>query len=116
MPRTDTDDGRRFDRRHALLAVLVAGLALVWWPGCRKYPEVTSPRSLTLMRALYTACSSRSPERLAKVERGVEDAAGGGAMTDSERAAFRSIIEQARGGDWEGAERAAFRFAQDQVR
>jgi hypothetical protein len=115
MPRADAVDRPRLDRRHLLLTVLVAGLAVVWWPGCRKYPEVTSPRSLTLMRALYTACSSRSPERLAKVERGVAES-GGETMTDRERAAFRSIIEQARGGDWEGAERAAFRFAQDQVR
>lgn len=114
----DLEDRALLVRRRWLLgtlAVLAGACAVVWWPGCREYPTVTSRESLTLMKLLYTAANTRDSSRLAKVEVGVEKAAREGRLSAAEEEAFRKIVTMARAGDWEGAERASFRFAQDQV-
>jgi hypothetical protein len=90
-------------------------LLVIWWPGCRQYPAVTSRESLGLMKLLYSACNTKDTERLAKVEQGVEKAINQGKMSPQEQQAFARIIGMARTGDWPSAERAAFKFAQDQV-
>lgn len=112
----ETPDRSRLWRLLVLLGVVAVPLAVVWWPGCRTYPELTSREGMGLMKLLYTACNTRDPVRLGKVEQGVEKAAGEGKLTDREREAFREIIGMARAGDWERAEKASFKFAQDQVR
>jgi hypothetical protein len=111
----DAEAGSR-KRSLALLGVLGVLLAAVWWPGCKRYPEVSSREGLELMRALYTACSSRSEERLAKVERALEESERTGKVTPKEAKAFRSVIATARQGDWDSAASESFRFARDQVR
>jgi hypothetical protein len=90
-------------------------LLLVWWPGCRQYPAVSSKEGLYLMKLLYSATNTKDNVRLTKVEEGVEKAARAGALTPPEQAAFAKIIGMARNGDWANAENSAFRFAQDQV-
>jgi hypothetical protein len=91
-------------------------LVLVWWPGCRQYPEVSSKEALTLLKQLYTACNTRDPARLSRVEQRVEKVAREGKLTPKEQDAFRRILARAKAGDWKQAEQASFRFAQDQVR
>lgn len=95
--------------------VLTIPLLLIWWPGCREYPPVTSPEALTLIKLLYTACNTKDEARLTEVERRVERAVSEGHMTPAEQEAFAKVIAQARGGDWDRATDAALKFAQDQV-
>lgn len=99
---------------------LVAGtlfvlLAVVWWPGCRKYPAVTSKESLGLVKLLYAACNTRDEKRLARAEERLTKLVQEGALSEPEREAFAEIVSTARAGQWERAEKAAFRFAQDQI-
>jgi len=94
---------------------LAIPLLIIWWPGCREYPAVTSKESLGLMKLLYAACNTKDPARLAKVEQGVEKLSREGKMTPAEKQGFDKIIGMAKAGEWERAEKAAFKFAQDQV-
>ena len=113
----DDDDRPRSNARWLVgaLAVLLVPLAVVWWPGCRQYPPVTSKESLGAMKLLYSACNTRDPARLDRVERTVQGLARDGKVTPAERESFERIVATARAGDWEKAEDAAFKFAQDQV-
>jgi hypothetical protein len=109
-----------WDRRrlHWLLAgtgLLAVLLVLIWWPGCRQYPVVTSEESLKLIKQLYTACNTKDSVRLAKAEQDFEKAVQDGKMTTAEKKAFTQILGLAKAGQWERAEKAAFRFAQDQL-
>lgn len=96
--------------------LLLVVLAYAWWSLRPNYPEVSSPENLTLMRALYTACSSQNAERLSKVERAVDKEHESGRMTPQEHESFASIIALARAGDWTSAADESYRFAEDQVR
>jgi hypothetical protein len=113
----EEDVGTSSRLRWLLLALGGCSLLLVvvWWPGCRQYPAVTSKESLGLMKLLYAACNTKDPERLSRVEKGVEKLIGEGKMTLPEQQAFAKIIGMARRGDWQSAEKAALKFAQDQV-
>lgn len=95
--------------------LLALGCLVVWWPGCRQYPAVTTPDSLRLMKLLYAACNTQDPRRLGQVEVGVASLTRAGRLAPPETAAFGKIIGLARAGDWKAAEQASFRFAQDQV-
>ncbi len=115
---TNHDDEPGRSRLRWLLgaaAVLAVPLAVVWWPGCREYPPVSSKESLYLMKLLYSACNTRDEKRLAEVEAGVEKLTREGTMSAEERAAFDKIIGMARSGRWADAQEAALKFAQDQV-
>lgn len=81
-----------------------------------RHPEVTSAENLTLLRALYTACSSQNLERLDKVEKEINRTRSAGLLTDEELASFEAIIAEARGGEWDEAARESYRFAEAQVR
>lgn len=111
----DLPDRRRLWRMVGAAGVLAIPLAVIWWPGCREYPAVTSRESLSLMKLLYAACNTKDQARLAKVEQGVEKETRAGKLSPAEREAFAAIVGMARAGDWERAEAAAFKFAQDQV-
>lgn len=108
-------DPRRLRRLLGLAGVLAIPFVVLWWPGCRQYPAVTSAESLYFMKLLYTACNTKDPARLAKVEQGVAAARSAGKLTPAEQEAFARIVGLAKEGRWEDAERAAFKFAQDQV-
>lgn len=90
-------------------------LLVIWWPGCREYPAVTSEEGMYLMQLLYTACNTKDPVRLTKTEQGVEKATHEGKLSMAEQKAFAKIIGLAKQGQWQDAEKAAFKFAQDQV-
>jgi hypothetical protein len=111
----DAPDRRRLFWLSGAAGVLLIPLLVIWWPGCRQYPAVSSRESLELMKLLNTACNTRDPKRLAGVEKGVEKLTREGKMPPEERAGFDRIIGMAKAGKWEEAEQAAFRFAQDQV-
>lgn len=104
---------RRPTRRWLLAATacLLAGLA-----GCTRYPRATSKESMVLIKALYTACSSRDVRRLDRVEKAIRKEADEGKLTPEEAAAFQRIVEQARAGEWEDAASASYAFATAQVR
>jgi hypothetical protein len=93
---------------------LTVGVILV--TGCQKYSEVSSPEGLAIVRALYTACSSRNGERLTTVERRIHAALRDGDISRSDVEDFVAIIRQAEQGNWERAIRNSYRYAQDQVR
>lgn len=116
MPTEDEAPSRR--RQAWLLAVagvLLVPLAVVWWPGCREYPPVSSPESLTLVRRLYTACNTKDEARLAGVETRLAELSAEGKVTAEEKRKFEAIIAKARGGKWTDAEKMARKFAQDQL-
>jgi hypothetical protein len=111
----DAPDRRRLWRLVGAAGLLAIPLVLISWPGCRQYPAVTSKASLGLMKLLYSACNTKDPVRLAKVEQGVKKATREGKLSPAEQEAFANIIGMAKSGEWEGAEQASFKFAQDQV-
>ncbi len=98
-----------------LALVLLIPLVLIWWPGCRQYPAVTSRDALSAMQLLYTACNTRDAGRLAQVEQRVAKLKDEGKLSKAESRSFESILTLAKDGAWSDAEAAAFRFAQDQV-
>jgi hypothetical protein len=112
QPRPDRSRLRGLVGTAAFLAV---PLLLLWWPGCRQYPTVTSVESLKLMKRLYAATNTKNTAWLATVEAGVAQAERDGKLSPPEQQAFAKIIGLARGGDWHAAEQASFRFARDQV-
>jgi len=114
----DDDEEPGKSRRQWLvgaMAVLAIPLVIIWWPGCRQYPPVSSKESLVLMKLLYSACNTKDEKRLAEVEKGVEKLTGEGKMPPAEREGFDKIVAMAKAGKWEKAEDAAYKFAQDQV-
>lgn len=113
---TESDGNKRQRWLLGIAGVLFAAVVVVWWPGCRQYPEVTSRDSLRMMKLLYTACNTRDTGRLGQVERQLDKATREGKVSPQEREAFDKIIAQARRGEWEQAQKASLRFAQDQVR
>lgn len=113
-PHDEPESGRTW--KVALLGIVCSLLLLIWWPGCRQYPEVTSPESLRLMKMLYAACNTRNVQRLDRTVGALDKLVREGKVTPAEKDSFSRIVETARQGRWEEAEKAAFRFAQDQVR
>lgn len=106
---------RRLFRLLGAAGVLLIPLLIIWWPGCRQYPAVTSRESLSLMRLLNSACNTKDPKRLANVAKGIEKLTREGKMAPEEKAGFDRIIGMAKAGKWEDAEKAAFKMAEDQV-
>ena len=75
---TNHDDEEAPRSRARLLGgtagLLAIPLAVIWWPGCREYPAVTSREGMYQMQLLYAAANTKDPARLAAVERGLEGA------------------------------------------
>lgn len=97
------------------LGLFFALAVAIWWLASTTYPKTSTPESLQLMRALYTACSSKNETRLAKVEQSLAEAFRTQQVTDNERIAFESIIDVAKKGDWKQAAQDSYRFAADQL-
>lgn len=111
----DAPSRRRLYQLLGAAGVLLVSLLVVWWPGCRQYPAVSSRESLSLLRQLNTACNTRDDTRLAEVERRLAELNRQGKVTPEEKAGYDRIIGMARAGKWDDAEKAALKFAQDQV-
>ncbi len=105
---------RRGEWRRRVFLLAVCGAFLL--AGCHSYPEVTSPEALAFLKQLYTACNTRSLERLEACEQELAELVAQQQVSAEEEAAFAGIIEQARAGDWQRAQDAALRFADDQIR
>ena len=99
----------------AALAVLLIGLAVVYWPAGRKYPPATSREAYVIMDALHTACNTKNSGSLDKIEAYIAREKAEGKLGAAEEDAFARIIATARAGRWSEADREAFRFSQDQV-
>lgn len=107
------------DTRRRLASLGLVALLLLWlWfrPGCRSFPPPSSPEALKLVQQLYTACNTRSPERLAQVEQQLDELLREGKISREEHRAASRIIDQANAGNWDAAAQRSLRFAQDQVR
>ena len=100
----------------AILVLLAFVSAYLWWPSWKTFPEVSSRESLQLLKQLYTACNTRSPERLQQVEIDLKKLIQQGKVGDAEQKAYLRLVALAQSGQWEEAARASLRFAQDQVR
>jgi hypothetical protein len=98
-----------------MLAGLLLAAALVWRPGCRHYPQITSPQGMQLVKLLYTACNTRDLNRLESAEKQLAAIKLEGKISASEIVSFEAIIAQAKRGEWAQAEKASFRFIEDQV-
>ena len=99
----------------AALAVLLIGLAVVYWPAGHKYPPATSREAYVIMDAAPHRLQHEK-FRLAGQDRGLHrPRKGGGKLGAAEEDAFARIIATARAGRWSEADREAFRFSQDQV-
>lgn len=97
------------------LAALAIALVVLWRPGCKYYPPITSPEGMNLVKLLYAACNARDLERLTMAEEKFNQLNQQEKLTSREKAAFESIISLAREKKWEQAEKASFRFAEDQL-
>ncbi len=99
----------------AALAVLLIGLAVVYWPAGHKYPPATSREAYLIMDAVHTACNTKNSGSLDKIEAYIAREKAEGKLGEAEEDAFAGIIATARAGRWSEAEQEAFHFSQDQV-
>ncbi len=99
----------------AALAVLIIGLAAIWWPRGHKYPPATSREAYVIMDALHTACNTKNAASLGKIETWIVREKADGKLGAGEEDAFARIIATARAGQWSDADSEAVRFSQDQV-
>ena len=115
--RTETSDSTalRLPWLMGLALVLFLFATSLWWPGCRRYPAVTSRDSLRLLQILNTACNTRNPARLEEFQRRMKDLDNQGKLSTGELRSYERILSLARSGKWEDAESAALRMARDQV-
>ena len=93
-----TPNRRRLWQMIGATGILLIPLLVIWWPGCRQYPAVTSKDSLGLIKLLYAACNTKDPARLARVEQGMEMTTREGKMSPAEQEAFAKIIGMAKAG------------------
>ena len=100
----------------ALMVILTVCLTVVYWPGCRQYPEATNPQTLRLIKLLYTACNTKSEPRLTEFEKQFDSVRNSSVLSAEEVQSFVAILELARKGQWGQAQDQCYRFAQDQVR
>jgi hypothetical protein len=99
----------------AALAVLLIGLAAVWWPHGHKYPAATSREAYEIMDHLHTACNTKNSVSLDKIEAWIAGLKAEGKLGADEGDAFARIIATARAGRWSEADGEAVHFSQDQV-
>jgi hypothetical protein len=99
----------------AALAILLIGLAAIWWPRGHKYPPATSREAYVIMDALHTACNTKNAGSLGKIEAWIAREKVEGKLGAGEEDAFARIIATARAGRWSEADGEAVRFSQDQV-
>lgn len=95
--------------------MLAIPVALIWWPGCRTYPPVTTRESLSLLRLLNTACNTRDSKLIARAQAQFVKLKATGRVDNKETKAFDTILDLAMSERWAEAEAEAFRMAQDQV-
>ena len=103
------------NRKLILTWVVAFGIALaigVWWLN-RGYGEV-SRQTYEFSMALYSACQSRSDERLSKIEELLSEA-DVEELPANERRWLEAIIARAQNNHWEAAANNARQMMEDQV-
>lgn len=100
-------------RRNALVAVLAMGLSML--AGCSRDPTVTSKESLTIVKALWSACSAKNPQWLdtakQRIERGFQERQ----VSAAEREVMLAIVALGESGRWDEATRRSRAFLEAQV-
>ncbi len=112
---TDTANSSNLRWLGGAAAILAIPVFLLWWPGCRQYPPVTSREALQVVRLLNSACNTKDAKRLAAAEQRLIKLEQTGKLSANEKVGFEKIMTLAKAGNWERAEEAAFKMAQDQV-
>ena len=108
---------RKLLRRSPTFALLGLLVALPFTlGGCRSYPEVTSAESQNFIKQVYTACNTKSIDRVSKCVERLNELTSQNLISKSEAAAFNRILELAQANDWQSAQEQALEFAQRQVR
>ena len=103
--------------RNSTLKLLTLVLACLFIAGgCRSYPEVTSAESQHFIKQVYTACNTKSIDRVSKCVERLNELTSQNLISKSEAAAFNRILELAKANDWQSAQDQALEFAQRQVR
>lgn len=105
----------RFRWPLSALAILLIGLAVVFWPRGHKYPSATSREAYIIMDTLHTACNTKNAGSLDKIEAWIAREKTAGKIGPDEENVFARIIATARAGGWSEADGEAVRFSQDQV-
>ena len=97
----------------AVLGTGVLLVALLAWFLTRGYGEVC-PQTYEFSKALYSACQTKDPLRLSKVEE-LLNGDQGSQLPPHERRWLEGILERAQAGDWDSATRDSRRMMEDQV-
>ena len=93
------------------VAIVIALVVSIWWLN-RGYGEV-SRQTYEISMALYSACQSKSEDRLSKIEQLLDEA---GEIPENERRWVEAIISRARDDNWESAANNARQMMEDQVK
>ncbi|NQV27353.1 MAG: hypothetical protein HQ518_23645 [Rhodopirellula sp.] len=94
--------------------VLAVGYSiLVCCVGCG-YPEV-SPKTYEISKALYSMCSLKREQDLARVTDVISQARDAQELSDSESAWLMAIVGQAQKGKWQSAASEARKILEDQT-
>jgi hypothetical protein len=104
-----------WDHRRSIVVVFaVAILSMSLWRWWNRPPAVTHD-NLQYLSLLMTAISSRSADRLEKVDSAVKSRRLSGNMPEAEFQHFQGVIAVARDGDWDVAYQKCFEFAEAQM-
>ena len=95
----------------SVAALVIALVVSIWWLN-RGYGEV-SRQTYEFSMALYSACQSKSEERLSGIEKLLSEAS---ESPENERRWIEAIISRARDDNWESATNHARRMMEDQVK
>ena len=99
------------------ISAVAVGVVVVFWLRSGGYGEV-SPQTYQFSKALYSACQSKSEERLNRIEALLDEAdeSDETRLPPRERKWIEAIIRRARNGNWESATKQAHRMMSDQVK
>jgi len=98
--------------RDLCVAIL---LAFFFISGCNHHPVVSSPESQVLIQRFYTACNTRSVDRLSAAVKIYDQLKGSSKVLEAESKIFDQIIHLAREDRWEEAAETSIQFAEGQV-
>lgn len=104
------------DPRWKWLTIVLLFVTLLTTSGCGSHPEVSSPESLMLIKLVYTAANTRSPQRLEKCRERLTELIQDKKLSPREQTAFERIVAAAEAGRWEDAQNDSLAFAQAQIR
>jgi hypothetical protein len=100
-------------QRNAVIAVLAMGLFML--PGCSRDPTVTSKESLTIVKALWSACSAKNPQWLDTAKQRIERGFREQKVSAEERDVMLAIVALGESGRWDEGTRRSRAFLEAQI-